>query len=128
MHCNYCMSEYLCLKSQEGKTSLFCRNCDRWIRYVGDSEIMEVLKQIERQNREIKIDGADVERTKNSLKSYQEKLESLNAEYTAYKTKTEKSKISNAHTRSTLFKITLEIKETSAKISAYKEVLALLRL
>ena len=128
MVCKYCKSEHLFLKEENGKTSVYCKNCGKWISYVSDSEKLEVLKTIERQKHEIIIDGADVERVKGKLRDYQKSLKTLNSEIVAYKDMFEKNRVKSAMLQNSLQEKLLKLKELSTKITAYKEVLTALGL
>lgn len=128
MRCEYCKSEILFLKNTEGKTGLYCKNCGRWLRWVDGEEKQKIEDAIERQKREIRIDGSDVERVKENLKGYKKRLEDLNNEINYFKERNAKKQISSEIEKAAFYEKALKMKELSNKITAYQEILSILRL
>lgn len=128
MQCDYCKSEDLFLKETDGKISLCCEKCGRWIRYVDKLEEQSVADTLERQRREIRLDGATVENVKQRLTALRDRLGSLTADYAAYRSNIEKNNIRSELATSTLKTISSKIQEQRIRIATYEEVLSALGL
>ena len=128
MKCDYCKNEILYLKESEGQTGLYCKSCGRWLRWVDKAEKQKVADEIERQKREIRIDGANVEKVKETLKVYKKKLETLNSELQYFKDRNDKKQITSEIEKAAMYEKVLKMKELNAKIAAYNEILMTLRL
>jgi hypothetical protein len=128
MTCSYCKSELLFLKDSEDKTGLYCQNCGRWLKWVDQSEKAKILSEIEKRKREIKIDGLDLEAVRGKFKNYKKKYDSLSEELRFYKQRNVKKQGTNELEAAAMYDKALKLKELTAKISAYDEVLLTLRL
>lgn len=127
MVCGYCKSDLVYMKENEGKTGLYCQNCGRWLRWVSDDEKSKIRAEIERRKNQIVIDGADFELVKNKYRQYKKKYDSLSEDVKFFKQKSAKNKSSEIEAAAMYEKV-LKLKEVTAKIAAYDEVLMALRL
>lgn len=128
MVCDYCKSDLVFLKESEGKTGLYCQNCGRWLKWVDQAEIAKIKGDIERRRRAITIDGADLELVREKLMAYKKKYESISEELRFYKERNSKKQGTNELEASAMYDKALKLKELTAKIAAYSEVLMTLRL
>ena len=128
MICDFCKSENLYLKEADGKTGLYCKSCGRWLKWVNLQEKIQISEAIERQKREIRIDGNDVNAVKEKLKAYVKKLETLNSEINYFKSKMDKNQMKSDMEKAAMYERALKMKELNTKILAYREVLTTLRL
>lgn len=127
MICDYCKSELLYLKEQDGKIALFCRSCGRWLKWVDPSDKAKIQNELDKQRREIRIDGADLELVKEKYRAYKKKFDSLSEELRLYKDRSTRKPTTEMEA-SLMYDKALKLKELSAKMTAYKEVLMSLRL
>lgn len=128
MVCSYCKSDIIFLKEAEGKTGVYCRNCGRWLKWVDGEEKLKLMAEIEKRKREIRIDGADFEIVREKLRNYKKKYDALSEELRFYKQRTAKKQVTNELEASAMYEKALKLKELTAKIAAYDEVLLTLRL
>jgi hypothetical protein len=128
MVCSFCKSEILFLKDSEGKTGLYCQNCGRWLKWVDQAEKAKIMSDIEKRKRELRIDGSDLELVREKLKTYKKKYDSLSEELRFYKQRNTKKQGSNELEAAAMYEKALKLKELTAKIAAYDEVLVTLRL
>lgn len=126
MVCNFCKSEFLYMKEADSKTGLYCKSCGRWLKWVAPAEKIEIQRQIDRQKREIRIDGQDVERVIEKYKGYKQKYQALNDEIAFFKDSIGKS--SSEIEKSAMMARVLKLKELTTKIAAYDEILLALGL
>lgn len=127
MFCSYCKSEFLYLKETDNKTGLYCQNCGRWLKWVDDDEKAKIQSEIEKRKRAIMIDGNDLMLVKEKLKSYKKKYDTISDEIRFYKQRSAKQ-IPNEREAQAMYDKALKLKEITAKIDAYNEVLFTLRL
>lgn len=127
MICNFCKSENLYVKEQDDKTGLYCRDCGRWLKWVDQSEKAKLQMEIEKRKREIRVDGANLEIVKEKYRTYKKKYESLSDELRFYKERSSR-KPTNEMEASSMYEKALKLKELTAKLAAYDEVLMTLRL
>lgn len=128
MVCGYCKSDLVCLKEAEGKNGVYCQNCGRWLKWVDDVEKAKLLSEIEKRKRELRIDGADFETVREKLRNYKKKYDALSEELRFYKQRSAKKQNSNELEAASMYEKALKLKELTAKIAAYDEVLVTLRL
>lgn len=126
MICDYCKSENLFIKEAEEKIGVYCKSCGRWIKWIAPSERAAIEAQIDKLKREVRIDGMDVDRVFLKYKSYKEKFKALQEEISFYNSS--KSKSSSEIEKSAMYAKVLKLKELSAKISAYEEIILTLGL
>lgn len=127
MICGFCKSEDLFVKDQDGKTGLYCKNCGRWLKWIDQSEKIKIQMEIEKRKREIRIDGANLEIVKEKYRTYKKKYANLSDELRFYKERTTR-KPTNEMEASSMYEKALKLKELTAKLAAYDEVLLTLRL
>ncbi|CDZ24242.1 hypothetical protein CCDG5_1125 [[Clostridium] cellulosi] len=127
MICSYCKSDIVYLKESEGKTGVYCQNCDRWLKWVDGEEKTKILNEINKRKREIRIDGADYDIVREKLRTYKKKYEALSEELRFFKQRSAKQNTSDLEA-SAMYEKALKLKELTAKIAAYDEVLLTLRL
>lgn len=127
MYCSYCKSDLLILKETDNKTGLYCQNCGRWLKWVDDEEKAKIQSEIEKRKRAITIDGNDLAMVKEKLKAYKKKYDSISEEIRFYKQRSAKQ-IPNEREAQAMYDKALKLKELTAKIDAYNEVLFTLRL
>lgn len=120
MVCIFCKSEFLYLKETEGKTGLYCKSCGRWIRWVDSVEKMSIERELDRQRREIRLEGADVARAIEKYKAYRQKYKVLSDEISS--TKDIVAKSGSEIGKSALYSKVLKLKELGIRIDVYKEV------
>jgi ABC-type phosphate transport system auxiliary subunit len=128
MVCDYCRSEFLFLKEQDGKDALYCKSCGRWLKWVDSAEKAKISNEIEKRKRELRIDGADLEIVREKYKAYKKKYESVSEELRYFKDRSAKKQISSEIEASAMYDKALKLKELNAKIAAFEEVLTTLRL
>lgn len=128
MVCNYCRSDLLFLKEADDKTGLYCKNCGRWLKWVSGEEKAKLLDEIEKRKRAITIDGADLEAVKEKLKIYKKRYQTLSDELLHFKQRSQKKQTANDMEAAAMYDKALKLKELTAKITAYTEVLQTLRL
>lgn len=128
MICSFCKSDIVYLKESEGKTGVYCQNCHRWLKWVDGEEKAKVLAEINKRKREIRIDGADYDIVREKLRNYKKKYEALSEELRFYKQRSAKKQNTSDLEASAMYEKALKLKELTAKIAAYDEVLLTLRL
>jgi uncharacterized Zn finger protein (UPF0148 family) len=128
MVCDYCKSDLFYLKDKDDKTGLYCQSCGRWLKWVSGDEKAKIMSEIEKRKRAITIDGADFEIVKEKLKAYKKKYDSISEEIRFYKQRSTKNKTGGDLQATAMYDKALKLKELSAKIAAYDEVLLTLRL
>jgi hypothetical protein len=128
MVCSYCKSDSIFLKESDDKTGVYCQNCGRWLKWVDQSEKAKILSEIEKKKRAITIDGADFEIVKEKLKVYKKKYESISEDLRFYKQRSAKKQGSNELEAASMYDKALKLKELTAKIEAYNEIIITLRL
>lgn len=128
MVCSYCKSDLIFLKETEGKTGVYCQNCGRWLKWVDSVEKAKILGEIEKRKREIRIDGADFDLVKEKLRKYKKKYDSVSEELRYFKQRNMKKQPANQLEASAMYEKALKLKELTAKISAYEEIIMILRL
>lgn len=128
MICDYCKNDIFVLKDQEDKTALYCKNCGRWLKWVDQAEKSKIISDIERRKRELRIDGADLEIVKEKLKAYKKKYDTVSEELRYFKDRNTKKQITSEMEAATMYEKVLKLKELTAKIAGYDEVLLTLRL
>ena len=126
MNCGYCNSEVLFLKEQDNKIGLYCKSCGRWQKWVDQSEKTAVLKQIEKQKNERIVDARDVEKVLTTYKGYKEKFKTLNEDIYYYNKYN--AKVTTEAEKSAMYNKVLKLKELTAKIAAYEEIIMTLQL
>lgn len=126
MICEYCKSENLFIKEAEEKIGVYCKNCGRWIKWIEPSERAAIEMQIDKLKREVRIDGQDVDRVFLKYKSYKEKFKALQEEISFYNAS--KTKTSSEIEKNAMYAKVLKLKELSAKIAAYDEIILTLGL
>lgn len=126
MVCNFCKSENLYMKEADSKTGLFCKSCGRWLKWVTPDEKAVIQRQIDRQKREIRIDGQDVERVIEKYKGYKQKYKALNDEIAFLRDSIGKN--SSEIEKSAMMARVLKLKELTTMIAAYDEILLALGL
>lgn len=127
MICGFCKSENLYIKEQDDKIGLYCRNCGRWLKWIDQSEKTKIQADIEKRKRELRIDGANLETVKEKYRTYKKKYENLTDELRFYKDRSSR-KPTNEMEASAMYEKALKLKELTAKLAAYDEVLMTLRL
>lgn len=127
MICSYCKSDSIFLKETEDKTGVYCRNCGRWLKWVESAEKEKIKKEIDRQKREVKIDGTDVDRMMENLRGYKKKYAALTEEIRFFQERAAKSKSSEIEAKA-MYEKALKLKVLTAKIAAYDEIMMILRL
>lgn len=128
MVCGYCKSDIVFLKDSEDKTGVYCQNCGRWLKWVDQEEKAKLMAEIEKRKRAITIDGADFEAVREKLKAYKKKYEAISEELRFFKQRNAKNKVTNEMEAAAMYDKALKLKELTAKISAYDEILSTLRL
>jgi hypothetical protein len=126
MNCTYCNSEALHLKKLDDKTGLYCTDCGRWQKWVSQEELDFVLKQLERKKNERVIDARDVKRVLETYRSYKIKHQALSDEiyyYNKYNTT-----VATEAEKTAVYAKMLKLKELTAKIAAYDEIIKTLQL
>lgn len=125
MYCSFCKSEILFLKPDNDKIGLYCKSCGRWIKWVTDEEKISIQKQIDKQKREIRIDGLDLERVNEKYKAYKLKIKNLNDEILFLKN----SKQGNSEgEKQKLYDKVLKLKELSSIVATYDDIMTTLNL
>ena len=128
MICDYCKNDIFYLKEQDGRTALFCKSCGRWLKWVDSIEKAKIEMDIEKRKRELKIDGADLEIVREKYRTYKKKHDSLADEIKYYKERTDRKQTTNEMEAAAMYDKVLKLKELTAKLAAYDEVLLFLRL
>lgn len=128
MVCGYCKSERMTLKETEGKTGLYCLDCGRWLKWVGAEEKSKLEADIQKQRREMRIDGADLEKVREKYAAYKKKYTALSEEVRFYQERVARKQAQNEMEASTMYDKALKLKDLMAKMAAYDEVLVTLRL
>jgi uncharacterized protein YbaR (Trm112 family) len=126
MTCGYCKSEILFLKDEGDKTGLYCKSCGRWLKWVDPSEKSAIAAQIDDLKNEMHIDARDVARVMEIYKAYKKKIKDLNDEI--YYFNKNSAKGGSDIEKSAMYAKVLKLKELSAKISAYDEIIMALGL
>lgn len=126
MRCDYCKGDAFFLKVKDDKTGVYCQNCGRWLKWVEGDDLRNMQDEIARKKREITIDGLDVEHVREKYKNYRQKYVQLSEEIRFYQDNAGKTK-TMVETKAIYEKV-LRLKELTAKIAAYEEVLSTLRL
>jgi hypothetical protein len=127
MVCGYCKSDMFFLKDSEDKTGVYCQSCGRWLKWVDSEEKMKLMAEIEKRKRAITVDGANLELVKEKLKAYKKKYDSISEELRFFKQRSTKNK-ANELESAAMYDKALKLKELTAKIAAYDEVLTTLRI
>lgn len=120
MVCIFCKSESLYLKEAEGKTGLYCKSCGRWIRWVGSGEKSSIERELDRQRREIRLEGADVDRATEKYRAYRQKYRTLSDDISS--TKDIVAKSGSEIGKNALYSKVLRLKELGIRIDAYEEL------
>lgn len=120
MVCIFCKSEFLYLKETEGKIGLYCKSCGRWIRWVTPAERAGVERELDRQRREIRLDGADVARAMEKYRAYRQKYQTLSDDISS--TKDIVTRSGSEIGKSVLYSKVLKLKDLGIRIEAYEEV------
>jgi len=126
MTCEYCKSEVLFLKQADNKTGVYCKNCGRWLKWIDAAEKATVEQLIERQKREVIIDGKNIELVFENYKNYKAKHKAFNEELQFFKES--KGNNNNQMIINSIYDKALKLKELSAKIAAYDEIFMALHL
>lgn len=126
MVCGYCKSEFLFLKEENGKTGLYCKDCGRWLKWVDAAEKASIAAQLEKQKNERRIDARDVARVMETYKGYKKKVTDLNEEI--YYFNKNNGKVGTEAEKTAMYAKVLKLKELSAKIAAYDEIIMALGL
>jgi ABC-type phosphate transport system auxiliary subunit len=116
------------MKEQDDKIGLYCKSCGRWLKWVDQEEKVKISNDIEKRKREVRIDGADLEMVREKYKAYKKKYDSVSEELHYFKARNEKKQISSDIEASAMYEKALKLKELTAKIAAFEEVLTTLRL
>lgn len=128
MVCDYCKSDLFFLKDKDDKTGLYCQSCGRWLKWVDQAEKAKIMSDIEKKKRAITIDGADFETVKEKLKAYKKKYDSISEEIRFYKQRSAKKQAGGELEANAIYDKALKLKELTAKIAAYEEIIVTLRL
>lgn len=126
MVCDFCKSDILFLKDIEDKTGLYCKRCGRWLRWLSGAEKAAIEMQIEKQKREVRLDGRDVEQIFEKYKKYKRKSAELQEEIAFYNSM--KTKPTSEMEKNAMYAKVLKLKELMAKIAAYDEIIMTLGL
>ena len=125
--CGYCKSDFVYLKETDGKTGVYCQNCERWLKWVDGDEKIKLQVEIDKRKRSITIDGHGFEQVRENLKAYKKKYESISEELRFFKMRNAK-KQPNEMEAAAMYDKALKLKELTAKIAAFDEVLMTLKL
>lgn len=128
MICGYCKSDVVYLKEAEGKTGVYCQNCERWLKWVDNDEKVKIQAEIDKRKRSITVDGHDFEEVREKLKAYKKKYDSISEELRFFKQRSAKKQATNEMEAAAMYDKVLKLKELTAKIAAYDEVLLTLKL
>jgi hypothetical protein len=128
MICGYCKSDLVYLKESEGKTGVYCQSCDRWLKWVDGDEKAKIQAEIDKRRRSITIDGNDLELVREKLKAYKKKYEALSDDLRFFKQRNTKKQATTEMETAAMYDKALKLKELTAKIAAYDEVLLTLKL
>ncbi len=120
MVCPFCQSEWLYLQETEGKTGLYCKSCRRWIRWVPSEERDRVERELNRQRREIRIDGADVDRVMEKYRDYLRKYRALSEDISS--TQSIVAKSGSAIDKSALYSKALHLKELGIRVETCEQL------
>lgn len=127
MTCKFCKSERLTLKrSQDGKTGLYCANCEKWQRWVPDEEVAKVREELDRIRMSIPVRMSDIDEMHERLQQYKIKLTNLNSYVDYYKKRSEAS--TSKAEKDTIYQKLIAIKELQTRIDTYHELMDLLKL
>lgn len=126
MYCNYCKSENLFLKNDGDKTGLYCKSCGRWLSWVSPAEKAKIEGQLEKQKREIRIDGLDVQRVMDKFKKLKEKYKTLSDDIQY--TKEHVAKSGSEIEKKAFYDKIVKLKDLSIRITDFDEVLTALHL
>ena len=127
MTCKFCKSERLILKkSPDGKTGLYCANCDKWQRWVPDDEVTKVREELDRIRLSIPVSMSDIDQMHEQFHQYKIKLANMSSYLDYYKKRSEAA--TSKAERDTLFQKLVAIKELQARIDTYRELMELLKI
>lgn len=126
MNCSYCKSDILYLKEEGDKISLYCKNCQKWLKWVDKEEAAAIKATIEKQKREVVIDGDDIKRALEKYGDYKKKYKVMNDDIIFRKDRIVKN--ASEMEKNTFYSKVKKLKELSVKISSYEEIFNILRI